>query len=93
MTGKNKKLILKLFIVGGSSNSEKAIENLNKNLTQNNLTDYELSIIDVQESPELAISYHIIVLPTLIKTNPFPIKIIVGDMSKVELTSLMDAEA
>lgn len=78
------KYILKLFVTGRTPSSETAIRNL-KRLCQTELQGrYELHVIDVLASPQLAEDEHILVTPTLIKSLPPPISRLIGDLSDTE---------
>ncbi|MBA3036255.1 MAG: circadian clock protein KaiB [Desulfobacterium sp.] len=75
------KFKLRLYITGKTPKSERAIANL-KEICENELDGlYELSIIDVLESPQLAEDEKILATPTLIKDLPPPLKRIIGDLS------------
>ncbi len=75
---------LKLYVTGKTSRSELAINNL-KQICQDGLKDnYELKVIDVLESPQLAEDDKILATPTLIKNLPPPIRRIIGDLSDTE---------
>ena len=76
------KYVLKLFIMGTTPTSARAVVNL-RSLCERYLDDrYNLEIIDLTEHPELAKSEQLIVAPTLIKLLPPPIRRFVGDMSR-----------
>lgn len=78
------KYLLKLYILGQTANSQKAIKNLNA-LLKNELKGlYTLKIIDVLKNPRLAEEDKILATPTLIKTLPSPIRKIIGDLSDSE---------
>ena len=73
--------ILKLYITGRTPRSERAISNL-KSICKDELDgQYELRVIDVLESPQLAEEDRILATPTLIKSLPPPIRRIIGDLS------------
>ena len=75
---------LRLYIMGQTPRSLVAIENLNI-LCKNELKgQYELTIIDVLERPQLAEDEKIIATPTLIKDLPPPLKRVIGDLSDKE---------
>ena len=79
-----KKYLLRLYITGHSSRSERAISNL-RSICKNELGgSYEMVVIDVLEKPQLAEDEKIIATPTLIKDLPPPIKRIIGDLSDRE---------
>ena len=78
------KYLLKLYVLGQTANSQKAIKNL-KTLLKNDLKGlYTLKIIDVLKNPSLAEEDKILATPTLIKTLPSPIRKIIGDLSDSE---------
>jgi len=75
------KFELRLYITGKTPKSERAIANL-KEICEKELKGlYELQIIDVLESPQLAEDEKILATPTLIKDLPPPLKRIIGDLS------------
>lgn len=75
------RVVLKLYITGRTTRSERAIRNL-RTLCENKLgSDYKLEIIDVLEHPQLAESDKILATPTLIRETPPPLRRIIGDLS------------
>ena len=75
------KYILELYIAGQLPNSIRAIENLNKILSDELKGLYELKIIDVLKNPQLAKDEKILVTPTLARVVPGPIKKrVIGDL-------------
>ncbi|QSB25638.1 circadian clock KaiB family protein [Flavobacterium sp. CLA17] len=73
-----------LFVSGMSVKSGHAIENLRK-ICDKYLTDnYELEIIDISRDTEQAVIHQIVAIPTLIRTDPAPHRIILGDLSDRE---------
>jgi circadian clock protein KaiB len=72
---------LRLFVTGASPNSSRAIENLNGICETYLKGRYEIQIIDVYQQPLIAQSEQIIALPLLIKSEPAPVRRLVGDMS------------
>ena len=73
-----------LFVSGMSIKSVKAIENINRICDNQLKGKCELRIIDVTKHPQMAKQYQIIGLPTLIKSEPAPTRIILGDLSEME---------
>ena len=87
------KIVLKLFIAGQSSRSERAVSNLRQARDKMGL-DLDLVIIDVLEQPELAEDNRILAVPTLIKESPLPCRRIIGDLSdQVSLFRELDLNA
>jgi circadian clock protein KaiB len=79
------KFILKLYILGQSAASRRAVKNLEKICQENLQADqYELTIIDIMENPEKAEESKIVAIPTLIKEYPLPARRIIGDLSDTE---------
>ncbi len=78
---------MKLFIAGRSPRSDLAVENLHRMLAGNPEDDFELTVIDVLEDPQLAEDDFVLATPTLIKVAPTPSRRIIGDLS--DRTSLL----
>ena len=75
------KYLLKLYVTGKTSRSERAIANLKEICKENLSREYEIVVIDVLESPKLAEEDKILATPTLIKNLPPPMRRIIGDLS------------
>ncbi|MDA2923648.1 circadian clock protein KaiB [Acidobacteria bacterium AH-259-L09] len=78
------KSLLKLYITGLTSKSERAIATLKRLCEEEWGGQYEMVVIDVLEHPQLAEDEKILATPTLIKALPLPIRQIVGDLSDGE---------
>jgi circadian clock protein KaiB len=78
------KYLLKLYITGYTSNSERAIANLRRICQEELNNQYEMQIIDVLETPQKAEDDKILATPTLIKQLPPPLRRIIGDLSDTE---------
>jgi len=79
MTGTPHKLIL--FISGMSVKSSHAIENIKAICDKYLQEQVSLEIIDISKEKEKAAEYGIFAIPTLIKLEPAPKRIIIGDLS------------
>lgn len=79
-----KKVVLKLYVLGETVTSLRAIENLKKILTGKLERSYELKVIDVLKNPQLAEDDKILATPTLVRALPQPIRKIIGDLSAKE---------
>ena len=77
----SKKYKFILFVSGMSFKSMKAIENIGRICETYLKENFELEIIDVSKDPGLAVDYQLIGLPTLIKVEPTPTRVILGDLS------------
>ncbi|OXA93161.1 circadian clock KaiB family protein [Flavobacterium hercynium] len=73
-----------LFVSGMSVKSGHAIENLRRICDKHLADNYDLEIIDISRDKEQALVHQIVAIPTLIKTEPAPIRIILGDLSDKE---------
>lgn len=79
-----KKYLLKLYVLGETENSKRAIRNLEEIFTDKLNDLYELRIIDVLKNPQLAEDDKILATPTLVKVLPDPVRRIIGDLSEKE---------
>jgi len=80
----NSNYILKLYVVGTTPQSVKAIEN-SKMICEEHLKGrYTLEVIDLYQHPVLASGEQIIAAPTLVKYLPLPLRRIIGDMSNTD---------
>lgn len=78
------KFRLRLFVTGRTSQSQRAIENLQRICDTDLAGIYEVEVIDVLENPDLAEGEKILATPTLVKRLPEPVRKIIGDLSDRE---------
>ncbi|HEY7912376.1 MAG TPA: circadian clock protein KaiB [Blastocatellia bacterium] len=78
------KYLLKLYITGRTPRSERAIANLQRICEVELAGQYEMTIIDILERPQLAEDEKILATPMLIKQLPPPLRRIIGDLSDTE---------
>jgi len=78
------KYVLRLYITGNTSRSQRAIQNLQHICTDALGGRYRMEVIDVLERPQMAEDERILATPTLIKDLPPPIRRIIGDLSDFE---------
>jgi len=72
---------LTLFITGVTPRSMRAVANL-RNFCEAQLgDDYDLEIVDLYEHPERAQPANVVVSPTLVRYQPKPVRLLIGDMS------------
>jgi circadian clock protein KaiB len=77
-------LKLRLYIAGKTPNSLLAIKNI-KRLCEDHLQyEFELEIVDLLENPKLSEEDQILVIPTLVRKYPHPVRKIIGDLSNTE---------
>lgn len=75
------KFSLKLYIAGRTARTEQAISNIRRICEKDLANEYELTVIDVLERPQLAENEKILATPTLVKELPPPLRRVVGDLS------------
>jgi circadian clock protein KaiB len=76
--------LLRLYVTGMTSRSERAVRNLQGICDEHLKGKYDLEVIDIYQQPVLAKGEQIIAAPTLIKKLPLPMRRIIGDMSNRE---------
>jgi circadian clock protein KaiB len=75
---------LRLYVAGQTPKSITALANL-KRLCEDHLAGrYRIEVIDLLNQPHLARRDDIVVIPTLVRQLPQPIRKIIGDLSNVE---------
>lgn len=72
---------LTLFITGAAPRSLRAVANVQEFCGRVLQGDCELEIVDLYEQPARAQPANVIVAPTLIRYEPKPVKLLVGEMS------------
>jgi circadian clock protein KaiB len=72
---------LTLFVTGATPRSMRAVANIRSFCDRELKEDYDLEVVDLFENPERAQPAHVIVSPTLIRHEPKPIRLLIGDMS------------
>jgi circadian clock protein KaiB len=77
--------VLKLYVAGQSPKSANAIVNIKKLCEANLQGRYVLDVIDLYQQPQLAQGEQIIVVPTLIRELPSPLRRVIGDLSNTDL--------
>ena len=75
---------LTLFVTGATPRSLRAIANVRAFCGRELQGDYDLEVVDLYEAPERAQPANVIVAPTLIRHEPKPVKLLVGDMSDTQ---------
>jgi len=79
-----KTYILRLYVAGTTSRSNKAITNL-KRICEEHLADrYDLEVINIYRKPALLEGEQVIATPTLIKKLPLPMRKFIGDLANTE---------
>lgn len=75
---------LRLYVSGATPRSAQAISNIKAIGDKRLAGRYELEVIDAYQQAELVRKEQIVVLPTLIKSLPGPLRRIIGDLSDEE---------
>ena len=71
--------VLRLFVAGATERSKSAISNVKSVCEEHIKGRYELQIIDVYQTPVLAVSENIVATPTLVL--PAPLRRVIGNLS------------
>jgi circadian clock protein KaiB len=75
---------LRLYVAGQTPKSIAALANLTR-LCEGHLAGrYHIEVVDLLAQPHLAREDEIVVIPTLVRTQPLPIRTVVGDLSNEE---------
>jgi circadian clock protein KaiB len=72
---------LRLYVAGQTPKSIAALANLKRLCEEHLAGHYRIEIVDLQKQPHLARRDEIIVIPTLVRQLPPPIRKIIGDLS------------
>ena len=76
---------LTLIVSGGSDLSARAIAQATLLLEGHMKGRYHLSVVDLHEAPPNLLSGDVLAAPTLVKTEPLPMRKFVGDLSRTEM--------
>ena len=76
--------VLRLYVVGMTPKSTRAIINTKAICEEHLRGRYELEVVDVYQQPILAQGEQILAVPALVKKLPLPLRILVGDLSNTE---------
>jgi circadian clock protein KaiB len=82
--GKLETYILRLYVAGQTPKSMTALANLKKICEEYLEGSYQIQVVDLQETPQLASGDQILAIPTLVRRLPLPIRKIIGDLSNTE---------
>ncbi len=75
---------LRLYVAGQTAKSLIAFANLKRICETHLAGQYSLEVIDLTQTPALAVGDQILAIPTLVRRLPEPIKKIIGDLSDEE---------
>lgn len=75
---------LRLYVAGQSPKSLKAFANLTALCEEHLPSRYDIEIVDLAKTPQLAEGDEIIAIPTLVRRLPPPMRKIIGDLSDTD---------
>lgn len=75
---------LRLYVAGQTARSITAFENLKAICEEHLAGKYQIEVIDLLKTPQLARGEQIVALPTLVRKLPEPVRKIIGDLSNTE---------
>ena len=76
--------VLRLYVVGMTPKSTRAITNIKAICEEYLRGRYELEVVDVYQQPMLAQGEQILAVPALVKKLPLPLRTLGGDLSHTE---------
>ena len=82
--GTKERYVLTLYVTGATAGSLRAIANIKAICEQNLKGRYQLEVVDAYRSPARLRKDQVVAVPTLIKTLPVPLRLLVGDLSRTE---------
>ena len=83
-SGKNLKWEFRLYVADQTPKSKLAFVNLKRICEEHLRANFRIKVIDLLEKPHLAKQDQILVVPTLIRIMPEPVRTIIGDLSNTE---------
>jgi circadian clock protein KaiB len=85
MGGQNSvKIVLKLYVSGMTPHLERSVASLRRRLDEEPGWEYDLSVCDVLEHPQVAEDNRILATPALVLVSPPPGRKVIGDLSDTE---------
>jgi circadian clock protein KaiB len=77
----SEKYSLRLYVTGLTPRSTRAITIVRAICEEHLSGNYELEIIDVYQMPHRISQDNVVAIPTLVKTRPEPMRLMIGDMT------------
>src|SRR6476659_14557 len=75
---------LRLYVAGQTARSLQAFANLKRICEEHMAGRYQIEIIDLLNTPQMAQGDQILAIPTLVRKLPQPVRKIIGDLSNTE---------
>lgn len=72
-----------LYTAGNSPNSVQALSNLQKMCSTHFPDQHQIEVVDLSRDPQRGLADGIVVTPTLLKVDPGPIQMIMGNLSDI----------
>jgi circadian clock protein KaiB len=73
--------VLQLYVAGTNPRSLRAVENLRRICERHMPGEYDLTVIDIYQTPGAAEEGQVVAAPTVVKELPLPLRRIVGDLA------------
>ena len=73
-----------LYVAGSAPESAAALRNLTQICEAHLAGRYRIDVIDLVKNPRIAREDQIVVLPTVVRKQPLPLRKIIGDLSNTE---------
>ena len=83
-TQRNSGYVFRLFISSENASTEQTLSSIHQLLEQGLGSPYTLKVIDVNKNPQQAVIERIVVIPTLVRVAPKPVRRIVGQLNDIE---------
>jgi circadian clock protein KaiB len=77
----SERLDLTLFVSGSSALSARAARRLREICDRHCPSGYDLKVVDIYEEPAMVVSRGVLAVPTLIKEQPLPQRVLIGDFT------------
>ena len=77
-------IVLKLFVMGHSPKSQRAVSDLRQLFDERFNGAYELNVIDIRARPQEAETDRVLATPTLVREKPLPVRRLIGDLSDAQ---------
>jgi len=81
---RNKKWLLRLYVMDESPNSIAAFGNLQRICEDHLKGRYHITVIDLLKQPQLARGDQILATPTVVRRLPAPVRTIIGTLSNLD---------
>ena len=75
------RLRLTLFVSEASPSSTRAVERLRDICDRHWPSGYDLDIVDIYQQPAEVVARGVLAVPTLIREQPFPVRVLIGDFT------------